>query len=99
MRRTLLTLAVGALLLAACGDDDRNYRARPDTAEKKLIILGIDGMDPVLVKRFIKEGRLPNIAKMIDGGSFLDLQTTDPPQSPVAWSAFITGLDLDGHGI
>ncbi len=95
--RVILYTALTGLLLASCGSD-REYRPRPKT-EKPLIILGIDGMDPVLVKRFIKEGRLPNIAKMIEGGSFLDLQTTDPPQSPVAWSAFITGLDLDGHGI
>tara|TARA_R110002096_G_scaffold171490_4_gene344441 strand:+ start:59806 stop:61734 length:1929 start_codon:yes stop_codon:yes gene_type:complete len=102
MRKNLITAlstaVAGLVLLTACGSD-REYRPRPKTEEKKLIILGIDGMDPVLVKRYIKEGRLPNIAKMIDGGSFLDLQTTDPPQSPVAWSAFITGLDLDGHGI
>ncbi|MCP4447979.1 MAG: nucleotide pyrophosphatase [Myxococcales bacterium] len=97
MRRFLFSALAGLVLLTSCGSD-REYRARPDT-EKKLIILGIDGMDPVLVKRYIKEGRLPNIAKMIEGGSFLDLQTTDPPQSPVAWSAFITGLNLDGHGI
>ena len=97
MRKILYTAMASAVLLASCGSD-RDYRDRPDT-EKKLIILGLDGMDPVLVKRFIKEGRMPNLAKMIEGGSFLDLQTTDPPQSPVAWSAFITGLDLGGHGI
>ena len=95
--RVILYAALASLLVASCGSD-REYRPRPKT-DKSLIILGIDGMDPVLVKRFIKDGRLPNIAKMIEGGSFLDLQTTDPPQSPVAWSAFITGLDLDGHGI
>lgn len=102
MRKTLFTALsttiAGLVLFASCGSD-REYRARPKTEDKKLIILGIDGMDPVLVKRLVKEGRLPNVAKMIEGGGFLDLQTTDPPQSPVAWSAFITGLDLDGHGI
>jgi len=97
MRILLYTALAGILGLAACGSD-REYRARPKT-EKRLIILGLDGMDPVLVRRYVKAGRMPNLAKMIDGGTFMDLKTTDPPQSPVAWSAFITGLGLDGHGI
>lgn len=93
---TLVVPALALVLVAACGGDD--YRPRPKT-EKKLIILGIDGMDPVLLQKYMDEGRVPNLKKMADNGSFLPLGTTDPPQSPVAWSAFITGLDLDGHGI
>ena len=32
-------------------------------------------------------------------GGFAPLGTSIPPQSPVAWSSFITGLDPGGHGI
>ena len=32
-------------------------------------------------------------------GGFAPLQTSAPPQSPVAWSSFITGLDPQDHGI
>ena len=32
-------------------------------------------------------------------GEFKRLETTMPPQSPVAWSTFITGMDPGGHGI
>ncbi len=92
----LVSLGI-ACSVGSCGSD-RVYKPRPKT-EKKLIILGIDGMDPTLVRKYIKEGKLPNIKRMTEQGGFIDLQTTDPPQSPVAWSAFITGLDLDGHGI
>ncbi len=95
--RAVLSLAIGVASIS-CGGDDRDYSARPKS-EKKLIILGIDGMDPTLLRKYIKEGRVPNLAKLAQNGSFMDLATTDPPQSPVAWSAFITGLDLDGHGI
>ncbi len=100
LRITLNSLVGVSLCLASasCGGEDRDYVSRPKT-EKKLIILGIDGMDPTLLRKYIKEGKVPNLAKMAEQGSFIDLQTTDPPQSPVAWSAFITGLDLDGHGI
>ena len=33
------------------------------------------------------------------GGSFMRLRTSTPPQSPVAWSTFITGTAPSAHGI
>ena len=68
-------------------------------AMKKVVVLGIDGMDYDMVRRLIDEGRLPNLARMEHGGGFGPLQTAVPPQSPVAWSDFITGMDAGGHGI
>jgi predicted AlkP superfamily phosphohydrolase/phosphomutase len=67
--------------------------------EQKLIILGIDGMDPQLLKQFISEGKMPNFARLLEQGSFRLLTTSIPPQSPVAWSNLITGMDAGGHGI
>jgi predicted AlkP superfamily phosphohydrolase/phosphomutase len=67
--------------------------------EQKLIILGIDGMDPQLLKQFMAEGKMPNFSKLAEQGSFRTLGTSIPPQSPVAWSNLITGLDAGGHGI
>src|SRR5580704_7261090 len=64
---------------------------------KKVIVIGVDGMDPGFVERHWKD--LPNLAMLRREGSFSRLQTTTPPQSPVAWSTFITGLDPDEHGI
>jgi predicted AlkP superfamily phosphohydrolase/phosphomutase len=63
----------------------------------KLIVLGIDGMDPGFVERHWDA--LPNLRALRDQGYFGRLRTTTPPQSPVAWSTFITGLDPDQHGI
>jgi predicted AlkP superfamily phosphohydrolase/phosphomutase len=56
-------------------------------------------MDPGLVERLAGEGRLPNLARLIAAGGFHRLGTSDPPQSPVAWSNFIAGTDPGGHGI
>ena len=54
-------------------------------------------MDPRFVERHWTD--LPNLARLRDRGSFAPLATTTPPQSPVAWSTFITGLDPAEHGI
>ena len=67
------------------------------TVHKKVIVVGVDGVDPVFVEQHW--GDLPNLARLRGKGSYSHLETTDPPQSPVAWSTFITGLDPGEHGI
>ncbi|MEW5693762.1 MAG: alkaline phosphatase family protein [Candidatus Hydrogenedentota bacterium] len=67
---------------------------------KKVVILGIDGFDPFLIEKFLKENKLPNIKKIIEqNGCFKRLQTILPPQSPVVWSSFITGKNPGNHSI
>lgn len=67
--------------------------------DKKVVILGIDGLDPDLLHEYRKQGYLPNFDEMIKEGHFSELQTSMSPQSPVAWSTFITGMDGGGHAI
>jgi len=62
-----------------------------------MIVLGIDGMDPVFLEEHWPA--LPNLSRLRAQGSFKRLGTTVPPQSPVAWSTVATGLDPGGHGI
>ena len=56
-------------------------------------------MDPRLTERMMKEGLLPNLARMSSRGGFSKLGTSVPPQSPVAWSNFINGAGPGWHGI
>jgi len=82
----------GILLLTAtdCGH-------RSNANGRQVIVIGVDGMDPEFVERHWAS--LPNLARLRDRGNFARLATTTPPQSPVAWSTFITGLDPAQHGI
>jgi len=66
---------------------------------RRVIVLGIDGMDPFLLNSFIHEGVMPNAAILMASGGLNPLGTSNPPQSPVAWSNFITGYGPDVHGI
>ncbi len=66
---------------------------------KRVIILGFDGVDYEFTKKLMEEGKLPNFSRAAHEGSFGPLETSIPPQSPVAWSNFITGMDSGGHGI
>ena len=67
--------------------------------EQRLIILGFDGMDPVLARKWMDDGSLPNFQKLATMGEFHPLPTSNPPQSPVAWSDFATGTGPGEHGI
>lgn len=66
---------------------------------KRVVIVGLDGMDPDLAARYMKEGKLPNLLKLSSSGTYQKLQTTLPSISPVAWSTFITGVDPSRHNI
>ena len=65
----------------------------------KVAVIGADGMDPTLLHLYAKRGLLPNCKRLLDAGGFKKLRTTLPPQSPVAWATFVSGLDPGGHGI
>ena len=84
-------LLVVALSSATCGSSGSTGR--------RVIVLGFDGMDYELTRRFMAEGKLPNLQRLAESGGFSPLTTSIPPQSPVAWSEFITGMDSGGHGI
>lgn len=66
---------------------------------KKVIVLGIDAMDPKVVERMMEEGKLPNLKKLTNSGGYSRLGTTTPPETPVAWSAAATGSNPGGYGI
>jgi predicted AlkP superfamily phosphohydrolase/phosphomutase len=92
------TLALVSVALAAaslgCGTTDDAKASGP-----RVIVLGFDGMDYAFTKQLMDAGRMPNFSKVAKTGSFAPLETSIPPQSPVAWSDFITGMDSGGHGI
>src|ERR1700747_1657721 len=69
------------------------------SGSRKMIILGIDGLDPDLLTKFMAEGKMPNFVRLAEEGSFRKLTTSIPPQSPVAWSNLITGMNAGGHGV
>ncbi len=66
---------------------------------RRLIIVGLDGQDPELTDRFMREGRLPNFRRLAEEGCYHRLATTFPSVSPVAWSSFATGAHPAKHNI
>jgi predicted AlkP superfamily phosphohydrolase/phosphomutase len=93
-RLAVLTAGFVAIVCAlSCG----RVRTRPVT--QQVVVLGFDGCDPTLAAKWMAEGKLPNLARLAKTGTFETLGTTNPPESPVAWATFATGLNPGGTNI
>ncbi len=66
---------------------------------KRVVVVGLDGLDPQITQELMDRGQLPNLKRLAEQGSFKPLKTTTPAISPVAWSTFATGVDPSRHGI
>ncbi len=44
----------------------------------KAIFLGFEGLDPAVTEKLMDEGKLPNLARLRDQGSYRRLRTTNP---------------------
>jgi predicted AlkP superfamily phosphohydrolase/phosphomutase len=67
--------------------------------KKRVLVLGLDGLEPTIVDSMLQRSELPNFEKLRKTGCYLRVQTTYPAQTPVAWSSFATGTNPGGHGI
>jgi predicted AlkP superfamily phosphohydrolase/phosphomutase len=77
----------------------RGQKAYKKSKINKLVILGLDGLEPTLAEKFMAEGKLPNLSNLKKEGAYSRLQTTTPAISPVAWSSFMTGSEPSKHNI
>lgn len=90
----VLGVIAGGIIILAIGRYHTIKTERSSMQAKRyerVIVLGMDGMDPELLSRWMKEGRLPNFSRLKEMGGFATLQTSNPAQSPVAWSTLATG--------
>ncbi|MBN2561198.1 MAG: alkaline phosphatase family protein [Phycisphaerae bacterium] len=77
----------------------KGRRAFAKSRIKRVVVLGLDGMEPTLTEKYMAEGKLPNLAKLAEQGTYKRLGTTLPPLTPVAWSTFLTGCNPGKHNI
>jgi predicted AlkP superfamily phosphohydrolase/phosphomutase len=66
---------------------------------KRVIVVGLDGLDPGLARKYMDEGLMPNFKRLEEQGHFSALTTSCPSISPVAWSSYATGVDASRHNI
>jgi len=97
-RRSLIAAVCCApALILSCSSGPEGAPLR--RASQRVVVMGFDGMDPTLAKRFMDEGKLPNLKRLSEEGSFRTLGSTQPSESPTAWSSFATGVNPGQHNV
>jgi hypothetical protein len=73
MRLRCAASLLALLLLAGCG------KAKPS----RVMVVGLDGMDPQTVDLLMSEGKLPSFARLRQQGAYAPLQSAEPMLSPI----------------
>lgn len=104
VRRRLRAAALGAaaasLVLVGPGCRSGPEGGKPlRRTTQRVFVIGFDGMDPTLSRKYMDEGKLPNLKALAEEGVFARLGSTQPSESPTAWSSFATGVNPGKHSI
>jgi len=67
--------------------------------KNKVMLIGLDGATFYLLKPWMDEGILPNLAALMKRSSSSELLSTVPCTTPPAWSSCVTGKNPGKHGI
>ena len=62
-------------------------------------MVGVDGYEWKVVIELLRQGNLPNLARLMQSGSFGELETIHPSLSPTVWASVATGMRPAQHGI
>jgi predicted AlkP superfamily phosphohydrolase/phosphomutase len=95
----LFATFVVAGISAAVGAERAEAQTAAPAKDARVVIVGFDGADADLAAKWMDEGKLPNLAKLREQGTFAPLRSTVPSQTPVSWSTFSTGLSPGRHTI
>jgi predicted AlkP superfamily phosphohydrolase/phosphomutase len=68
-------------------------------SNSRVVVIGLDGAPCTLVRKFIADGTMPRMAELAGRGTLLQMDTSIPDISSVAWTSFMTGANPGRHGI
>ena len=63
------------------------------------LLIGLDGATFEIIDPMLREGKLPNIRRILKEGARATLVSSTPPLSPIAWTSIATGVNAGKHGI
>lgn len=97
---TCLFLTANGVHISGCESKSREaFKSIGKPKYKRVILLGMDGMDPKVLSQLMKSGDMPNFSRLGMYGTYSSLSTSNPAQSPSAWASIATGNNPGYHGI
>src|SRR5262249_35907584 len=113
-RTIVAVLAAASIGIAACSrqkppesPDNRPAAAAQAAPElvsrvrdgRRVIFIGLDGADWSLLDRYVKDGTMPTLARLVREGTSGTATTLHPPLSPLVWTSMLTGVSPLEHRI
>lgn len=99
---TVQLLSVGAyiaclLSIPGCRDKEQRLQSNEELPEThpRVVLIGVDGLDPQVLEKQLSEAKLPNLARM----HRTQLETSAPSDHLTAWATALTGRLASAHGV
>jgi len=67
--------------------------------KQRVVVIGLDGVPYTYLQQLFRAGELPNFRALAGEGALVQMDTTLPNVSSVAWSSFMTGQNPGKHNI
>jgi predicted AlkP superfamily phosphohydrolase/phosphomutase len=67
--------------------------------DARAVVIGLDGVPYTLLNEYMQRGLMPEFSELSKNGCFLQMKSTLPEVSSVAWTSFMTGKNPGQHGI
>jgi predicted AlkP superfamily phosphohydrolase/phosphomutase len=84
------------LLLSVASIPGVSQSAKP---KPKVVVIGVNGMEWDVLRPLLLQGKLPNLAHVIDNGTYGKLRTVSAPNCPRVYSTIFTSTRPDEHGV
>jgi hypothetical protein len=101
-----IALCLLGLALAGCqgtatseSEEAASVGIAASLAVRPLLLVGIDGATFDRILPLAEQGRVPNLAGLMERGSWGPLETLEPTVSPAIWTTVATGRLPEVHGI
>ncbi len=66
---------------------------------RPIVMIALDALTWRIMIPLMEQGELPNLTRLKAEGSWADLQTLNPTESPEIWTTMVTGVPPRVHGI
>ncbi|MCL5074730.1 MAG: alkaline phosphatase family protein, partial [Chloroflexi bacterium] len=66
---------------------------------KRVILIGLDGLMPEMAEKFVAEGNMPAIKRLMAEGVYSPMYSSPPVDTPTNWTSLGTGAWTGTHGV
>jgi hypothetical protein len=92
-------IVFGVKLSGRGGEETASVRLSTE-GDASLLVIGVHGLEASILDPLLAEGRLPNIARLVDGGARMSFSTLGRDvDSRIVWTSLVTGMLPENQGV